>query len=54
MLRREQLRELAAECEINDRQTIQEVEPEARFMKTRREGTALAYNAQSVVDADSA
>ena len=53
MLRREQLRELAAECEINDRQTIQEVEPEARFMKTRREGTALAYNAQSVVDADS-
>lgn len=53
MLRREQLRELAAQCEINDRQTIHELEPEARFMKTRREGTALAYNAQSVVDADS-
>jgi transposase len=53
MLRREQLRELVAECEINDRQTIHELEREARFMKTRREGTALAYNAQSVVDADS-
>ena len=53
MVRREQLRELVAECESNDRQTIQELEPEARFMKTRREGTALAYNAQSVVDADS-
>lgn len=52
MLRREQLRELVAECEINDRQTISELEPEARFMKTRRDGTALAYNAQSVVDAD--
>ena len=53
MLRREQLRELVAECEINDRKTIHEWEPPARFMKTRREGTALAYNAQSVVDADS-
>jgi hypothetical protein len=53
MLPREQLRELVAECEINDRQTIHALKPEARFMKTRREGTALAYNAQSVVDADS-
>jgi len=53
MVRREQLRELAAECVINHRQTIHDLEPHARFMKTRREGTALAYNAQSVSDADS-
>ena len=53
MLRREQLRELAAECEINDRNTIHELEPQARFMKTRRDGTALAYNAQTVTDATS-
>jgi transposase len=53
MMRREQLRELAAECEINNRHTIHELEPHARFMKTRREGTALAYNAQTVSDAAS-
>ncbi len=53
MLRREQLRELAAECEINERQTVHEGEPQARFMKTRRDGTALAYNAQTVTDGHS-
>jgi transposase len=50
MLRREQLRELVAELQINERQSIHELEREARFMKTRREGTALAYNAQTVVE----
>jgi len=50
MLRREQLRELVAELETNDRQSIHDLEREARFMKTRREGTALAYNAQTVVE----
>jgi transposase len=50
MLRREQLRELVVEMQTNERQTIHDLEREARFMKTRREGTALAYNAQTVVD----
>ena len=50
MLRREQLRELVEELHHNERQTIHELEREARFMKTRREGTALAYNAQTVVE----
>lgn len=50
MLRREQLRELVEELQHNERQTIHELEREARFMKTRREGTALAYNAQTVVE----
>ena len=53
MLQREQLRELAAQCEIEQRKTIQPLEREARFMKTRREGVALAYNAQTVTDAAS-
>jgi len=50
MLRREQLRELVEELECSERSTIHELEREARFMKTRREGTALAYNAQTVVE----
>jgi len=50
MLRREQLRELVEELQQTERQTIHELEREARFMKTRREGTALAYNAQTVVE----
>jgi transposase len=50
MLRREQVRELVAELHINERQSIHDLEREARFMKTRREGTALAYNAQTVVE----
>lgn len=53
MLRREQLRELVGECDVQERQTIHELEREARFMKTRREGIALAYNAQTVVDSGS-
>lgn len=50
MLRREQLRELVTELQTSERQTMHDLEREARFMKTRREGTALAYNAQTVVD----
>jgi hypothetical protein len=53
LLRREQLRELAAEGAINNRPTIHDLEPQARFMKTRREGGTLAYNAQTVSDAES-
>jgi transposase len=53
MLRREQLRELAQQMEIEERSSIGQLEREARFMKTRSEGTVLAYNAQSVVDEQS-
>lgn len=50
LLHREQLKELAAQCEIEQRKTIHVGEPQARFMKTRREGVTLAYNAQAVTD----
>ncbi len=53
MLRREQLRELAQQLEVEERQSIPEAEREARFMPTRQEGSALAYNAQIVADAHS-
>jgi transposase len=53
MLQREQRRELVGACEVEGRQTIHEAERDARFMKTRREGIALAYKAQTVVDSGS-
>ncbi len=53
LLRREQLRELAQQLEVEERQSIPEAEREARFMPTRQEGSALAYNAQIVADAHS-
>ncbi len=53
MLRREQLRELAQQLEVEERDAIPETEREARFMRTRQEGSALAYNAQIVADAHS-
>lgn len=53
MLRREQLRELAQQMEAEDRRNIPEEEREARFMKTRQHGQALAYNAQIAVDQSS-
>lgn len=53
MLEREELRELAGRCEIEQRKAIHPLDRDARFMKTRREGIALAYNAQAVSDGDS-
>lgn len=49
-LSREQLRELQARLECEERETIHPLDREAEMTKTRSQGTTLAYNGQLVVD----
>ncbi len=52
-LRRERVREALGQLAASERTRLHPQEPDARLMKTRREGTTWAHNAQAVVDADS-
>jgi len=52
-LRRERVRAALGQMEVRERTRLHPHDPDARLMKTRREGMTWAHNAQAVVDADS-